>query len=268
MKQGENDLDAQLYPLAGLCVGMLVGATGVGGGAVMTPLLVLLLGVAPHTAVGTDLIYASLTKMFGAAVHGAQGRVDWQVVRRLSLGSLPAAMATLTWMHMAGSGGIKQGTIVVALGAVLVLTAAAMISKPLLNRAGKTLRIAKPSPFKRFQPPLTVLAGAILGFLVALTSIGAGALGAVMLVFLYPMRLTPAKLVGTDLAHAIPLALLCGAGHLLMGNVDFTLLGQLLLGSIPGVWIGAHYGAKLPDNFLRIAIALVLGIVGIKLATA
>ncbi|WP_315904556.1 sulfite exporter TauE/SafE family protein [Denitratisoma sp. DHT3] len=251
--------------LAGLMVGMLVGATGVGGGAVMTPLLVLLLGVAPHTAVGTDLLYASLTKMFGVAVHGSQGRVDWQVVRRLSLGSLPAALGTLMWLHWAGSSGVRQGTIIVALGSVLILTACAMAAKPFLNQIGKRMRIGDPTHFKRFQPALTILAGMVLGFLVALTSIGAGALGAVMLVFLYPLRLTPAKLVGTDLAHAIPLALVAGAGHILMGNVDFRLLGSLLLGSIPGVWIGAHFGGRLPDAVLRMGIAVVLGVVGLKL---
>lgn len=254
-----------LNALAGLCVGMLVGATGVGGGAVMTPLLVLLMGVAPHTAVGTDLLYASLTKMFGVGIHGAQGRVDWQIVRRLAAGSLPAAVATLLWMRNAGSNGVREGVVIVALGAVLILTALAMLSKPLLNRMGKELRTADPPGFRRVQPPLTVLAGALLGFLVALTSIGAGALGAVLLVFLYPLRLTPAKLVGTDLAHAIPLALVAGAGHILLGNVDFALLGQLLLGSIPGVAIGAHFGGKLPENVLRTGIAVVLAAVGVRL---
>lgn len=258
-------MEGGLNSLAGLMVGMLVGATGVGGGAVMTPLLVLLLGVAPHTAVGTDLLYASLTKMFGVVVHGSQGRVDWQVVRRLSLGSLPAAVGTLAWLHWVGSSGVRQGAIVGTLGSVLILTAGAMIAKPFLNRIGKRMRIGDPTHFKQFQPILTVLAGAIFGFLVALTSIGAGALGAVLLVFLYPLRLTPAKLVGTDLAHAIPLALVAGAGHLLMGNVDFRLLGGLLLGSIPGVWIGAHYGGRLPDSMLRVGIAVVLGAVGVKL---
>jgi uncharacterized membrane protein YfcA len=168
-------------------------------------------------------------------------------------------------MQTAGSGGVRQGVLMTALGMVLIMTALAMLAKPTLNRLGRELRISTPGPFKRFQPLLTVMAGAVLGTLVALTSIGAGALGAVMLVFLYPLRLTPAKLVGTDLAHAIPLALVAGAGHLLIGNVDFALLGQLLLGSIPGVMIGAHFGGKLPDDILRIGIALVLGLVGLKL---
>jgi uncharacterized membrane protein YfcA len=252
-------------PLAGLIVGMLVGATGVGGGAVMTPLLVLLLGVSPHTAIGTDLVYASLTKMFGVSVHNLAGRVDWQIVRRLATGSLPVAIATVIWLHSAGSTGMREGAIIVALGLVLILTALAMVLMPLLARMGNKLRLADPSQFRNRQPLLTVLAGAVLGLLVTLTSIGAGSLGVVMLLFLYPLRLTPAKLVATDLAHAIPLAVVAGAGHLILGNVDFSLLGQLLLGSIPGVWVGAHFGGKLPDLVLRLVIAVVLGLVGLKL---
>ena len=252
-------------PLAGLVVGMMVGATGVGGGALMTPLLVLLLGVAPHTAIGTDLLYASLTKMFGVGIHNLEGRVDWQVVRRLAWGSLPAAVVTLLWLHRAGSQGVREGTIITALGAVLVLTSVAMVLVPRLSRMGKQLQTAASSRFLQFQPALTVLAGAVLGLLVALTSIGAGSLGVVMMLSLYPVRLTAGRLVATDLAHAIPLAMVAGIGHILLGNVDFGLLGQLLLGSIPGVWLGAHFGGKLPDRVLRLAIALVLGTVGLKL---
>ena len=252
-------------PVAGLVVGVLVGATGVGGGALMTPLLVLLLGVSPHTAIGTDLIYASLTKMFGVSVHSFEKRVDWQIVRRLATGSIPVAIATVLWLHRTASDGVREGAIVVALGVVLILTAIAMVAMPKLARLGARLRIADPSRYRLRQPVLTMLAGALLGLLVTLTSIGAGSLGVVMLLFLYPLRLTPARLVATDLAHAIPLALVAGIGHLVLGNVDFSLLGQLLLGSLPGVWIGAHFGGKLPDVALRLAIAVVLGGVGIKL---
>ncbi|MGA7180872.1 MAG: sulfite exporter TauE/SafE family protein [Thiobacillaceae bacterium] len=251
--------------LVGLFVGTLVGATGVGGGAVMTPLLILLMGVVPHTAVGTDLLYASLTKMVGVSVHSSQKRVDWKVVRLLASGSLPAAIVTLIWLRWAESTGISNGVVIVALGVILIITALMMVLRPFLNRIGKHLRISDPARFIKYQPALTMLAGVILGFLVALTSIGAGALGSVMLVFLYPLRLTPAKLVATDLAHAIPLALVAGVGHILLGNVDFALLGWLLLGSIPGVMIGAHLAGKLPDSALRIAIAVVLGSVGLRL---
>jgi uncharacterized protein len=251
--------------LAGLFVGALVGATGVGGGSIMTPLLVLLLGVAPHTAIGTDLIYASLTKMFGVSVHSFQKRVDWKVVGMLAMGSLPAALATLSWLHSGSNHGLKDDLMLVVLGAMLVVTALVMIVMPLLiQRMGKRRKaIRGGSPI--VQTVLSVVAGAALGFLVTLTSIGAGALGVPVLLLLYPVRLTPARLVATDLAHAIPLALVAGAGHIVLGNVDFQLLGQLLLGSLPGVWIGAHFGGKLPDRVLRVAIAVVLGAVGLKL---
>ncbi len=258
-------LSPWLHPLAGLFVGVMVGATGVGGGAVMTPLLVLMLGVAPQTAIGTDLLYASLTKMIGAGVHSAQGRIDWQVVRRLSSGSLPAAAATLIWLRWAKSDGIHDGALMLALGLAMTATALAMILRPLLVKLGGRLPPANAERFKRWQRPLTVLAGAVLGCLVTLTSVGAGALGAMMLMLLYPRRLTAARLAATDLVHAIPLALLAGAGHLVLGNVNFVLLGQLLAGSIPGVWIGAHLGGRLPDQTLRLCVALLLACVGLRL---
>lgn len=251
--------------IAGFLVGAMVGATGVGGGAIMTPILLLVLGVAPHTAIGTDLLYASITKVFGVGVHGFAKRVDWQVVRRLALGSLPTAAVTVAILHQRGSAGVRDGLIMTVLGSVLILTAAAMVAMPWLIRPDAQQRLAHSQPLLRWQPSLTVLAGAVLGLLVTLTSIGAGSLGVVMLLLLYPLRLAPARLVGTDLAHAIPLALVAGAGHVMLGNVDFTLLGQLLLGSLPGVWLGAHFGGKLPDRLLRVAIAVVLVAVGVKL---
>jgi uncharacterized membrane protein YfcA len=254
-----------LNTLAGFGVGVIVGVTGVGGGALMTPILVLLFGVAPAAAVGTDLWFAAITKMAGGAVHHSKGSVDWQVIRRLSLGSLPVAIATLWWLHSTGGVQVKQGLILNALGGVLLVTALAMVFKRQTQAFGQALRSTAPDTFKRAQPGLTVLAGAILGFMVTLTSVGAGALGAVMLVYLYPYRMTPARLVGTDIVHAIPLTLVAGTGHMVMGNVDFALLGNLLLGSIPGILIGAHLAGKAPEKFLRLAIAVLLVAVGVKL---
>lgn len=251
--------------IAGFGVGLVVGMTGVGGGALMTPVLVLIFGVAPHTAVGTDLLFASLTKMFGVAVHRAHGTVDWLVVRRLAYGSLPAAAVTLALMALLGQGQIREGVILHALGVALLITAAGLLLKERLHAIGRRFRKVDPAHFQRAQPVLTVMAGAILGVMVTLTSIGAGALGTVMLVYLYPFRLTAAKLVGTDLAHAIPLALIAGAGHLALGNVDFGLLGTLLAGSIPGILIGATLSARIPEGVVRGAIALILLYVGVKL---
>lgn len=254
-----------LNSVAGFGVGVMVGMTGVGGGALMTPLLVMLFGIAPATAVGTDLWFAAVTKMAGGAMHHDQGGVDWQVVRRLASGSLPAAMATLLWMHFSGVDQLKHGLILHALGWVLIVTALAMLMRKRLHAAGRTLRASAPNSFKRFQPVLTVVAGAVLGFLVTLTSVGAGALGTVMLLYLYPLRMTPGRLVGTDIVHAIPLTMLAGVGHLAMGNVDIALLGALLLGSIPGVLLGTTLSAKVPQELLRGVIATVLVVVASKM---
>jgi uncharacterized membrane protein YfcA len=251
--------------LSGALTGFIVGMTGVGGGSLMTPILILLLGVAPGTAVGTDLLFATVTKLLAVKVHGAKGTIDIQVVRRLALGSIPAAIVTLVVMHQYA---MKKGAgdlIMPALGATLVVTAVAMIFKRQLHETGRRLRITTPGTFKRLQPGLTVAAGAILGVMVTLTSIGAGALGTVLLAYLYPLRLTAAKLVGTDLAHAIPVALIAGLGHLLLGNIDIILLGWLLLGSLPAVWIGSHMSSRAPEQWVRLSIAVVLLLVGARI---
>ncbi len=254
--------------LAGFGVGLMVGITGVGGGALMTPILVLVFGVAPAAAVGTDLWFAAITKMVGGTVHHQNGSVDWQVFRRLCMGSLPASVLTLVWLQTAQVAQVKQGLLMNALGGVLLLTAAAMVFKKQTHAAGQALRSQSPETFKRAQPALTVAAGAVLGFLVTLTSIGAGALGAVLLLTLYPFRMTPARLVGTDIVHAIPLTVVAGTGHLLMGHVDLVLLGKLLLGSVPGVVLGALIGTRTPEGLLRPAIAVVLAAVSVKLLAA
>lgn len=251
--------------LAGLLVGTVVGLTGVGGGALMTPILVLLFGVAPQMAVGTDLLNASITKVFGTAVHFRRQTVDWQVVRRLALGSLPAALLTMAWMSVTRSVRIKDGFIIDAVGWALLLSAAGMVLKLRLHQVGRRFRLDQPERFKHLQPVLTVLAGALLGAVVALTSIGAGALGTVMLVYLYPLRMEPRKLVGTDLAHAMPLALIAGLGHLGLGHVDYGLLANLLLGSVPGVLAGSRVSSRAPQAFLRVAISVVLACVGVRM---
>jgi uncharacterized membrane protein YfcA len=250
---------------AGLLVGTIVGITGVGGGSLMTPILVLLFNVAPQTAVGTDLLYAAITKVFGTAVHHNHGTVDWDVVKRLAWGSLPAAALTLVWMNFAQVNRVKSGFIIDAVGVALIVTSLGMLLKDRLHAFGRNLRVEKSDHFKHVQPVLTVVAGVILGVLVTLTSVGAGALGTVMLVYLYPLRLTPSKLVGTDLAHAIPLTLIAGLGHLSLGNVNFPLLLNLLMGSIPGIMLGSLVSTRAPLTVIRYAIAIVLGAVAIKM---
>lgn len=254
-----------MYTLSGFGVGLVVGLTGVGGGALMTPLLVLLFGVNPAVAIGTDLWFAAITKLFGMGMHHHKGTVDWAVFRRLCYGSLPASVATTLYMSFAEVSRIRDGVMLSALGGVLAITAVAMLFKERLHAFGRSQRVEFPQSFKKAQPALTVLAGALLGILVTLTSIGAGALGATLLLYLYPLRLTANKLVGTDIAHAIPLAVVAGSGHLLAGNVNGGLLGLLLLGSIPGVLLGSALGAHMKDGWLRSAVACILAFSAFKM---
>ncbi|WP_028008195.1 sulfite exporter TauE/SafE family protein [Solimonas flava] len=254
--------------LAGFGVGVLVGLTGVGGGALMTPIMVLLFGVAPHTAVGTDLWFAAITKIVGGWVHGKRGSVDWQVLRRMFYGSIPAALLTLLWLHQSGSGPSHNGLMLKMLGFVLVLTSIAAVFRQSVHRIGERMRAERAAAFKAMQPGATVAAGAVLGFLVTFTSIGAGALGAVLLLYLYPRRMKPSTLVGTDIVHAIPLTLLAGSGHLLLGNVDFALLGTLLVGSVPGIALGSLAAARAPERLIRGLISLLLTVVGLKMLLA
>jgi uncharacterized membrane protein YfcA len=251
--------------VAGFGVGAIVGMTGVGGGALMTPILVLLFGVAPAAAVGTDLWFAAITKIAGSVVHHRQGSVDSEVLKRLCMGSLPASIVTLFWIRSNGGGKLDSDVLLTALGIVLFLTALAMVLKTRLQEVGRRLRVGSPDRFRHLQPPLTVIAGAILGVLVTLTSIGAGALGAVMLIYLYPLRMTPTRLVGTDIVHAVPLTIVAGTGHLLLGNVNFSLLGTLLLGSIPGIILGSLLSTRVPERGLRMAIAAMLTVAAVKL---
>ncbi len=279
------------YAVSGLLVGILVGLTGVGGGSLMTPLLVFLFGFKPATAVGTDLLFAALTKTTGVWVHHTKhSSVDWRVVRWLSVGRLPFAVATLYILqHLASIGKETTGMITVTLGVALLLTALSILVRSILIRRSEKnnvsivlevddeieIELAKEEKideiqrgrFDRWQIPATVLTGAVLGVLVTLTSVGAGALGTVALLFLYPRMLT-VKVVGTDLAHAIPLTAVAGFGHWMLGNVDFVLLSSLLVGSVPGIWLGSHLSAKLPEKLLRPILALLLLIIGLKFVTA
>jgi uncharacterized membrane protein YfcA len=254
-----------LNALAGFCVGIMVGLTGVGGGSLMTPILVLLFGVSPASAVGTDLWFAGITKLVGGTLHHHKGSVDWEVLRRLWTGSLPAAIATLLWMHYTGIAQSKPRVVLVALGCVLLLTSVSMLFMARTHAVAKSLRSRAPESYRAAQPPVTVLAGILLGVMVTLTSVSAGALGTVLLLYIYPFRMKATKLVGTDIVHAIPLTIVAGIGHMLMGNVNFGLLGNLLIGSIPGIVIGTMLAGIWSDGALRKAIAVLLVAVGVKL---
>jgi len=255
-----------LYTLSGFAVGAIVGLTGVGGGSLMTPLLVLLFGVPPATAVGTDLLYAAMTKAGGTVAHGRKGHIDWAITGRLAAGSIPAAAITVYILSQLPKGSNVIGQLIShGLGFALLLTAIALLF-------GRKLRdyaaAHEASPLRQCcLNKITVGVGAILGVLVTISSVGAGALGVAALFFLYP-KLSPVKIVGSDVAHAVPLTLVAGLGHWLLGGVDWMLLGSLLLGSLPGIWLGTHVSAKVPEHILRRLLAAMLVLIGTKLVFA
>jgi uncharacterized membrane protein YfcA len=250
-----------LYSLAGFLVGALVGMTGVGGGSLMTPILVILFNFHPATAVGTDLLYASVTKSVGTLVHNKRQTVDWHIVGGLALGSVPAAIATLFVMARLGAVEHKGTLLNILLGGALFLTAFAIFFRPwILKLAGPHFRGL---PERRISH-WTALLGAILGVLVSVTSVGAGALGTTALLILYP-KLPVSRIAGSDIAHAVPLTLIAGTGHWLMGSVDFGLMLALLAGSIPGIIAGSLLSARSSDAVLRPILAVTLLVVSIRL---
>jgi uncharacterized membrane protein YfcA len=252
-----------LFGLSGLVVGLLVGFTGVGGGSLMTPLLVLAFGVHPATAVGTDLLYAGLTKITGGAVHAYHRAIDWRITRRLAYGSVPASLLSLSLLaHLGSASKASGGIITTTLGIALIMTAATLIfRKALLARLARVLDGAS----ERTVGVMTIALGAALGVLVTISSVGAGAIGATVLLTLYP-RLPLVRIVGSDIAHAVPLTLIAGAGHWWLGSVDWHMLVSLLSGSIPGIMISSHFASRVPDRVLRPIMAGTLAIVGGRLA--
>jgi uncharacterized protein len=245
-----------------LLVGALVGLTGVGGGSLMTPILVLLFGFHPATAVGTDLLYASVTKTVGTAVHHNGRTVDWKIVAGLATGSVPASVVTLFIMRRMGV--TQEHSFLVLnllLGAALLLTSIAVFFRPWIIRwAGHHITAMGDRRVTRW----TILLGTVLGVLVSVTSVGAGALGTTALLILYP-KLPVARIAGSDIAHAVPLTLIAGLGHWWMGSVDFTLMGALLIGSIPGIIIGSLLASRSSDAVLRPILAVTLLVVSIRL---
>lgn len=251
------------YAAAGALTGFFVGITGVGGGALMTPILLLFFGVVPTTAIATDLWFAAITKLVGAAIHHDAGQVDWQVVRRLWAGSLPVALAVVLLVSFGGSV-VKVDWLTQAIGAVVLITSIGLVLAPKLSALARGRRLDNPTKFKAVQPALTVIAGATLGVCVALTSVGAGALGSVMLLYLYPLRMTPHRLVATDLVHAIPLAVVAGLGYLFAGLVDWWMLLSLLAGSVPAIIVGSLLARRVSGRWIQLLLATVLLVAGLK----
>jgi hypothetical protein len=247
-----------LYMLSGLMVGFIVGLTGVGGGSLMTPILILLFGVHPATAVGTDLLYASATKAAGTAIHGFSGTVDWRVVGRLAMGSVPATAVT---MHLLADTTAASQFITPMLAVALCGTAFLLIFR-------RHIEDRYAAQFERLGASgvrnLTILTGMLLGIFVSISSVGAGAMGVTALILLYP-RIPVSRIVGSDIAHAVPLTLIAGIGHWAMGLSDLSVAGWLLTGSIPGIVAGSLIAPRIPDPLLRFILAGILLIAGGKL---
>jgi len=252
-----------LYSISGFGVGLLVGMTGVGGGSLMTPLLILLFGIHPATAVGTDLLYAAATKTGGSLVHGIARSIDWPMVRRLAAGSIPATVVTLALLSFLNlNSGAARSLITIVLCLALFLTACVLIfRKPILNYYQGRFPTLDP----RKTALATVLVGAVLGVLVSISSVGAGAIGVMALVILYP-PMPMARIVGSDIAHAVPLTLIAGVGHWMFGAVDWHIVGSLLAGSLPGIFLGSYLATRVPEPALRFLLAATLILVAGKLA--
>ena len=254
------------FVFAGFVVGLVVGLTGVGGGSLMTPLLIFVFGIKPHLAIGTDLLFAAFTKM-GGTVSLARARVvDWRIVGQVAAGSIPASLITLYVLHQAGPANpATQSVMTTTLGVALLLTAGATLYKALRGKAAST----KIAPELIAQATtrhwaLPVLFGAVIGALVTITSVGAGAIGVIVLMLLYPALPLP-RIVAADIAHAVPLTLVAGLGHASIGSVDWPLLIKLLAGSLPGIWLGTYLMHKTPDRVIRSLLSVLLAYAGVKL---
>ncbi|MEO7888155.1 MAG: sulfite exporter TauE/SafE family protein [Polaromonas sp.] len=255
------------FVFAGFAVGLVVGLTGVGGGSLMTPLLIFFFGVKPHLAIGTDLLFAAFTKM-GGTVSLARARVvDWKIVGQTAAGSIPASLITLYFLQRLGPANPATQTIMTTtLGLALLLTAGATFYKVLRGKSAPTTiapeLIGEATRARHWALPL--LFGAVIGTLVTLTSVGAGAIGVIVLMLLYPALPLP-RIVAADIAHAVPLTLVAGLGHASIGSVDWPLLMKLLAGSLPGIWLGSHLVHKTPDRVIRSLLSVLLAYAGVKL---
>ncbi len=244
-----------LYLISGFVIGALTGMTGTGGGALMTPVLIIVFGIHPVTAVGTDLLYASLTKASGTVVHAYNRTVDWKVVGWLAAGSIPmTALTLLALFYLDIHGDATQNLVTKILGLALFFTAISLIFRRQLAQIYAE-RIGTISP--RLARNLTILTGAVLGVLVSISSVGAGAIGVTALILLYP-EMPTLRIVGSGIAHAVPLTLIAGLGHWALGSIDWQLLGSLLVGSIPGIVIGSVLSQRVPETVIRVTLSVTL----------
>lgn len=256
-----------VYTLAGFIVGFIIGLTGVGGGSLMTPILVILFSIKPAIAVGTDLLYAAVTKSGGIFVHHRQKTIDWRIVGLLSAGSIPASLVSLLLLRrLQETGADYDRLITLVLGIALILTSAVLLFRDRLQQLGHNERLqGVRAMHRRMRTPMTVLSGMLIGTLVTISSVGAGAFGAAVLFFLYP-RLRAVKIIGTDLAHAVPITAIAGLGHAHIGTVDYSLLIHLLIGSLPGIYLGSRTSAIVPEDVIRPVLAVMLMLIGVRMA--
>jgi len=259
------------FVFAGFAVGFIVGLTGVGGGSLMTPVLIFFFGIKPHLAIGTDLLFAAFTKMGGTVSMARQRLVPWRVVGQLCAGSIPAAMLALWALKELGPASAQaQRIMTTTLGFALLLTAAATLYKVVAfsrqrQAADQAVRLANAEQATRPRHwSLPVLLGAVIGTLVTFTSVGAGAIGVTVLLLVYPLLPLP-RIIGADIAYAVPLTLVAGLGHASLGSVDWSLLAQLLAGSLPGIWLGSRLVTRTPERLIRSALSVLLAWAGAKL---
>ena len=255
------------FIFAGFAVGLIVGLTGVGGGSLMTPILIFFFGVKPHLAIGTDLLFAAFTKLGGTVKLARARLIDWGVVGQVAAGSVPASLLTLYALkHFGATNPAVQTAMTTTLGVALLLTAAATLYKAVRGKAGTTAATAEQllNPTRPRHWSLPVIFGAVIGALVTLTSVGAGAIGVTALMLLYPALGLP-RIVAADIAHAVPLTLVAGLGHASIGSVDWPLLLKLLVGSLPGIWLGTTLMHKTPERVIRSLLSVLLAYAGLKL---
>jgi uncharacterized protein len=251
------------YSMAAFAVGILVGMTGVGGGSLMTPILILLFGIHPATAVGTDLLHAAVTKTAGSVVHGRNRTIEWRLVRRLAAGSIPTTVATIAALSAINiNGPLARDLIDAVLAVALIVTAMTLVFR---NRMVARYSRRFDALADRHIAAITVAVGAVIGVLVSISSVGAGAIGVTALVLLYP-KLPAARVVGSDIAHAVPLTLVAGIGHWFLGSIDFTIFASLIVGSVPGILLGSYAALRVPERALRVVLAVTLLVVASKLS--
>jgi uncharacterized protein len=251
------------YSMAAFAVGVLVGMTGVGGGSLMTPILILLFGIHPATAVGTDLLHAAVTKTAGSIVHGRNHTIEWRLVRRLAAGSIPTTVVTIAALSAIDiNGPLARDLIDAVLAVALVVTATTLVFR---NRMVARYSRRFDALADRHIAAITVAVGAVIGVLVSISSVGAGAIGVTALVLLYP-KLPAARVVGSDIAHAVPLTLVAGIGHWFLGSIDFAIFASLILGSVPGILLGSYAALRVPERALRLVLAVTLLVVASKLS--